>query len=293
MISALVVHISDSSFSTALTVLSITVISGRGAEEDSRSRVVRPSPTASHLTPGVVSLLGRVEVRVVRSEACFDLSPGGFSVHGVGPKPTRVEVSPPGCTIGRGRDADLVVTGRDCASVSRCHLLLQPFGRQWIVADLRSSKQTFEVAPDPGGWRRVPANRPLPVEPQMKLRLGHRLQLRFDLIPSEGDAGDTTTRSADGAPVGSGRIRSSNLEELAIALLARRRADPLDWRTPSTPELVASVPFERATVFRLQNELKELPEIAPYSPADRGELCEALAAAFPYLLASVPNGRAG
>jgi hypothetical protein len=229
-----------------------------------------------------------VEVRVVQCEASFELRPERFSVHGSGPRPTCVEVAQPGCIIGRGKEADLGLVGPDCTSVSRSHLLLQPSGRQWTVTDLDSTKHTFEMGPEDRTWRKIPPDWPLPVEPEMKLRLGHRLMLRFDLMPSKGAAG-TTTGTAEGGPSGCGRIRSLALEEVALALLARRRADPLDLRPPSEAELLRLVSFERAQLYRLLGGLKALPEIAAFAPADRSGLCEALAATFPYLLAPRSN----
>jgi len=227
---------------------------------------------------------------VVRCDAAFNLPQKASSVHGSGPHPTRVEVTAPGCIIGRGGEADLQVVGPDSHGASRRHLLLQPSGRQWTVTDCGSRNHTLEVDPESGGWRRIGPDRPLPVEPGMRLNLGGRLILRFDLLFAKGVDG-TTTGTAEGGPAGAGRVRPVELEEVAEALLARRRRDRSDRLPPSTAELVDQVNFERATLFRRLRDLKQLPEIASFAPGDRGELCDALERAFPYLLAPRPGSR--
>lgn len=239
--------------------------------------------------PGINALLGRVEVRVVTCEATFELRQGHPTISGAGRKPTRVEVSAPGCTIGRGSEADLQVVGPDARDVSRLHLFLQPSGRQWTVTDIGSRNHTSEVDPETGGWRRVGRDRPLPIEPKMLLNLGGRMFLRFDL-KYDARAGATTTGPAEGEPLGAARVRPLRLENAAEALMARRRIDRRDGRPPSTAELLSLVDCERAELFRRLRELKELPEIAVYTPRDRAELCEALERAFPYLLAPRPGG---
>ncbi|HEU5104380.1 MAG TPA: FHA domain-containing protein [Solirubrobacterales bacterium] len=230
-----------------------------------------------------------MEVRVVMCEATFQLGDWHPSVSGSGPRPTRVEVTAPGCTIGRGGEADLQVVGPDSRGASRRHLLLQPSGRQWTVTDVGSRNHTLEVDPSNGDWKRVGPNRPLPVESEMLLNLGGRLILRFDQIVSV-SADGTTTGSARGGPIGAARVRPVQLEEVAAALLARRRADRADRQAPSTAELLALVDCERATLFRRLSELKQLPEVAAVGASGRGDLCDALERAFPYLLASRSGG---
>lgn len=238
----------------------------------------------SDLSPGMAALLGRLYVRVGRCEASFELAPGRSTVRGSGPHPSRVEIVAPGAVIGRGSDVDLRLVGGASESISRRHLLVTASGRQWTVAD-RSSAGTYEEGDGPSGWQRLPRDFPLPVEDGMVLCLGDELLLRFEL-EEVAPGGATTAPRGSSRKVGAERIRPRELEEVAAALLAPRRADGRDTAVPPVSELTKTLSMSRAAVYRRAAELRRLDEVAPLVTGnDLESTARAVAIAFPYLVA--------
>jgi hypothetical protein len=241
----------------------------------------------NEVTPGVQALLGRLKVCVVGSAATFELTPGHPTVSGAGAHPTVAEIGPPEATVGRGDKADLRLVGPASKGVSRVHLLVQPAGRQWTVTDCQSSNGTYEEDSDSGGWRPVPADFPVPVAPELLLCLDEDLLLRFELGPLAAD-GQTTAKKGVGPRARMQRIHPPELERAAAAILAPRRANPRDGRTPSVAELASVLSVSEQTVYRRLAALRELDEIPTLMEGHAPDLAAALELAFPYLLAPSP-----
>jgi hypothetical protein len=238
---------------------------------------------------GLDAALGRVTVRITRSDARFDVAGRHLS----GPQP----IEPPGGIIGQqGGDASLLLVGPDAAGVSRRHLLVVPVAMTWTVLDLGSTNHTYELAHDPDTneqqWVALAPHHAVPVHAGMTLSLGQKLRLTLDLYvpPLTG-----STTPGDGPPrrIHDVRVVPRTAEALAHALLARRRDDPRDHTVPTVRELAATLSVSTATVYRRGEQLRELPPVAARGPADSWQrLAEALAIAYPYLLFRTPSSLA-
>lgn len=221
--------------------------------------------------PGFDALATRLRVRVENSSATFEVDGEPVKVH---------EVTSPGATLGRGEDVDLRLVGPATVGISRRHLLLRPLGRRWTVTDCDTTNRTHEEDPDSGNWRDLPIDVPVPVEDGMLLCLGSELLLRFEVAAVQAAGG--MTPELDTGPV---RIRPSELEEVALALLAPRRGVGGEQATPSTKELAVRLGRPRAEIKQGLRRLRALPRVKALEPK-RGadELAGALERAFPYLL---------
>ena len=136
--------------------------------------------TNAFSSPGIGALRGTLRVRVLDCDATFM----------IGDKVQRMcEIGALGATIGRGNDADIRLVGEATKQVGRRHLLVLAAGRQWTVADCRSTNGTFEEDRASGSWRRLPTDVAVPIDDGMLLSLGNELFLRFelDIVPSPGE----------------------------------------------------------------------------------------------------------
>ena len=235
----------------------------------------------------IETLAGLLRLRIVSKEARFVVpDPGGGDRH-----PREVEVGPEAAILGSGSDVAIQLDSPGAHGVSRRHLLLQPAGRQWTVIDC-SKNGTRELIERNGyqEWRRLQPDLSVPVVPAMHLKLGPELEL--ELTPIRQLAPGATTATDDGAGDTGSRVPSLELEQVARALLASRRSggggiDPL-------PVVAADLDMSEKTLYRKIRLLAELPALKPFlvdKPRVRGgrrpqDVADALADAFPYLLAS-------
>lgn len=239
---------------------------GETGVSDPETKTTRPSA-------GMESLLGVVQLRIGRCEARFEID---------GLHRTECKVAVPGALLGRAPDADVRLVGAAAERISRHHLLLRPSGRQWLFADVGSVNGTWEEARD-GSWRRVQPDLPAPVVDGMWLRLGPKLVISLEVVVRPPEGGSTP-----GSEPGPGqrrlRIREPELEEVARALLARRRLDPRDRSAPSADELAATLFCARATVYRRLDALRDVLDTPPAGKRT-DQLADALQIDYPYLRA--------
>lgn len=224
-------------------------------------------------------LIGKLRVETIRGEA--RILSGDLSL-------TQIEIEPRGVVVGRGPAADVRLGGPETHTVGRRHLLARPENARWVVVDI-SSTGTWEAAGDRASWRRLAPNRSLPLAPQTDLCLGERTLLRLTPLAAAIPAGTTTAPHAGGSPPAAARVLDSALEEVALEVLAHRRAGA-ERAAPSAEAVADALYVDRSTVYRSVARLRALPEIDRLDP-DRGNraLADALAAAFPYLLALDPD----
>lgn len=242
-------------------------------------------------TAGIAALVGRLRLRIVSGDAWFEVEgPDGEELH-----PHSVEVGVPGATVGCGADADCRLAGPSTRGMSRRHLLLQPAGRQWTVLDC-SKNGSRELVSDAGRHerRRLPPGFPVPVAPEMRLRLGVDLELKLE--PIQEPAPGATTATDDGALRSRERIPDFELEQIARALLAPRRSG--SSAVPSRTGLAEEFDMSRQNLQRKIEALGKLPEVEPLlagrPPTKSGgrrseDVADALAIAFPYLTAPGPS----
>jgi hypothetical protein len=237
----------------------------------------------SETTPGLLALLGRVRLKIVRGDARFAVGDQHL---------VDVEVGERGALVGRGVEADIRLVGEDTPSVSRRHLVVRPADWQWVVFDI-STKGTWEVAGDGRSWHRLTPSSAIPLTPGMDLRLGKRLVLRFEL-ERHPTIGTTTAPGEDVAGAAAQRVHPAGLEDFARALLALRRTNPMVTAIPPVTQIAADFGVARSTVDRKLDDLRELPEVDRLEPGPRSQdLADALAVAFPYLAAPAPEGLPG
>lgn len=242
-------------------------------------------------TSGFAALVGRLQLRIVSGDAWFEVEgPGGERLH-----PSSVEIEAPGATvIGCGGDADCQLAGPSTRGVSRRHLLLQPAGRQWTALDC-SKNGSRELIHNGGRreWQRLQPGLPVPVVPEMRLKLGVDLELKLE--PVQESAPGTTTATDDGARSAGERIPDFQLEQIARSLLAPRRSG--SNAIPSITDLAKEAYLSRQHFHKKIEALGELPEVKPLlagKPRTKSgglrsqDVADALAIAFPYLTAPGP-----
>lgn len=234
---------------------------------------------------GLTAMLGTVQLRLVGCEATFAFPAATGQTD---PLHLRTaEVVFPGAVVGRGRDADVRVTGRGSDEVSRHHLRIEPIGRQWRVRDLATRNGTWEPAADGGDrWNRLPPSVAIPVTDGWRLSLGAGVRIAFKLIPTaEQEVPTAALGHWPGRSPWEDRIRPPELEAFAAALLAGRRADPRNQAVPSVDQLAAELHVARSTAYDRLRRLRELPELASLKPGgDVQAVADALTLAFPYLV---------
>lgn len=237
------------------------------------------------LTPGLATLVGQLELRVVDCEASFEVTreanDTGDALH-----PASVVVPPPGGVVGCNPDADWRVAGTAARGVSRRHLVLRATDAGWTARDC-SSNGTFEwIEDDEARWARLPANLAVPLHDGVRLSLGPELRLRVKLLAKTLPP-NMTPRMGPPRPAGSSRVRPPELELLAAALLAPRRAGRRDLAVPPLSELLEELNVARSTLYEHAKRLRALPEVKPHVEG-RGhgldDTADAVAHAFPYLL---------
>lgn len=234
---------------------------------------------------------GRLTLRIVAGDARFEVRrPGEEDLH-----PTVVEVATGGATVGSGSSADHRLVGAGAELVSRRHFLLRPVAWQWTVTDC-SKNGLWEAAVTNGseGWRQMPKGFPLPASAGTRLGFGKGIVLRLELERSPGEGGTTATADRRDGPRAE-RVHPDELEKVASALLAPRRAGIVG--RPQVDELLRTLEMNSSTFYRNLDRLARLPEVAVLLErsqhahgAGRSEaVAEALAIAFPYLLAPRPG----
>jgi hypothetical protein len=233
------------------------------------------------------TLAGLLRLRIVSDEARFIVpDPDGGDRH-----PREFEAGPEAAILGSGNDVDIQLDSPGAHGVSRRHLLLQPAGRQWIVIDC-SKNGTRELLESDGRqeWRRVQPDLPVPVVPAIRLKLGPELEL--ELTPIRQPVPGSTTATDDSAGSTGSRVPSLELEQVARALLASRRSGSV--AVAPLPVVAAGLHMSDKSLYRKLRLLAELPAVKPFladKPQVRGgrrpqDVADALAKAFPYLLAS-------
>lgn len=239
-------------------------------------------------TAGIAALVGRLRLRIVSGDAWFEVEgPKGEELH-----PHSVEVGVLGATVGCGADADYRLAGPSTRGISRRHLLLQPAGRQWTVIDC-SKNGARELVSNAHEPRRLPPDFPVPVAPEMRLKLGVDLELKLE--PVQEPVPGATTATEDGALRSGERIPDFELEQIARALLAPRRSG--SNAVPSRTGLAKEFFMSRQNFQKKIQALGKLPEVEPLlvgKPPMKGggrrseDIADALAIAFPYLTAPGP-----
>lgn len=234
---------------------------------------------------GFAALVGRLRLRIVSGDAWFEVAgPAGDQLH-----PQTVEVGALAATVGCGADADFQLAGPSTRGVSRRHLLLQPAGRQWTVIDC-SKNGSRELIPPAREPRPLPPGFPVPVAPEMRLKLGVDLELKLE--PVEEPAPGVTTATENGARKSGERIPDFKLEQIARALLVPRRSG--SNAVPSRTGLAEELFISRQHLQKKIQALGKLPEVEPLlvdKPRTKGggwrseDIADALAIAFPYLTA--------
>ncbi|HEV7772548.1 MAG TPA: FHA domain-containing protein [Conexibacter sp.] len=240
------------------------------------------------LTPGLLAVVGELELRVVD---CVAEIAGAPVAGDDGADSSSCVVRPPSASIGRGEQADVRLVGPAADGISRHHLVVRASDRGWTVRDCSSSGTWEWIAPQggdgPHDWWRLPPGVAIPVQDGLTLCLGPDLRLRIATrrAPLPGGVTPGSRKPSRGQPE---RIRPATLERLAAELLAPRR-ERRDLRVPSPIELMATLDIEHATLYDQARRLRALPEVSRYvSTGQRrvglDETAEAVARAFPYLL---------
>lgn len=234
---------------------------------------------------------GRLRLRIVAGEARFEVEcPDEETLH-----PTAVDVVSGGATVGRGGDADHRLVGAGTRRVSKRHFHLRPAAWQWTVTDCSKNGLWEAIAVDGSdGWRRMPKGFPLPVTAGMRLGFGTGIVVKLELKRVPGEAGATSTDDREGGPRAE-RVHPDELERVASALLAPRRAGTVG--RPQVDELLRTLDMASSAFYRSLDRLAALPEVAVLLDrsqhahgAGRSEaIADALAVAFPYLLAPRPE----
>jgi hypothetical protein len=239
---------------------------------------------SAELDPFVPAL----EIRIVQSEATFELEDDPVGISGAGPHPTIVTVTTQRVILGRGPDAKLPLVGKAAKDVSRAHLVLEAFGGLWLLTDPGSTNGTEVQVGEADGkrsWRRVGASR-LPIESGMVLLLANSVMLSFRLVRRSGLLkGPTTDRKSDRAGVHVGWIQDRKLEVVAEALLRHYRDGHPEQGAATVPQLMEWLDTPKRTVHRRLEELRLLPEIELLWHRTPDNLAEVLMHVYPYLLA--------
>jgi hypothetical protein len=227
--------------------------------------------------PAASTLLGGVRLRLVGSpEAAFLVD---------GSEARVADVLPPGGVVGRGLDAPFRLVGPAAAEVSRHHLYVAMAGRQWTAADMDSTQGTFEEDVEARSWDRLPTRFPIPVHTGMALMLAPDLVVSVELVDVS-PRGVTTRRRQGASKHDTRRVRPPELEALAALLVRRGRMG-----AARSPESLAEGMGVSGAVVR--NRLAGLAALEPVAALtaepDLDELADALAVAFPYLLAARPD----
>jgi hypothetical protein len=234
----------------------------------------------------VETLAGLLRLRIAGGEARFKMpDPDGGDRH-----PREVMVGPEAAILGSGNDVDIQLDSPGAHGVSRRHLLLQSAGRQWTVIDC-SKNGTRELIERDNcqEWRRLQPDLPVPVVPAMRLKIGPELEL--ELTPIHQPVPGSTTATDDSAGSTASRVPGLELEQVARALLASRRSGGV---AIDPPAVAAGLHMSVQNLYRKIRLLAELPAVKPFlvdKPRVRGgrrpqDVADALAKAFPYLLAS-------
>jgi predicted component of type VI protein secretion system len=230
----------------------------------------------STFTDAMRTALGRVRVRPLRATTLLGASGG--------PVPY-ADVLPPGALVGRGDRADIRVADAG-GHVSRVHVMIEPYGLQWVVRDAGSAHGTVLLS----GSGRVPLPQhvPYPIATGDEVVLASVAILALEVLV----AAPGGVRTADAPPPKSRfHIDDPVLAELAHALLEPRRRRPGSQAVASAQELAERFAVNKRTIYRRLEKLGAIDQIGRHLPAGRNpprqpsptQYADAIAIAFPLL----------